>query len=95
MTICALNEVKGICDYVKKCKYCKSQIEADAKVCPYCARDLRWGNNPIFLIPIIAIIVVFLYFFLSPNAPLEVKKVVCGLGWRDDTRYCSYFIWEE
>lgn len=79
----------------KICKYCQSTINKEAKVCPNCKRDLRIGNNPILLIPIIILIVVGLYFYLSPNAPLKVREVVCSLGLRDDTRYCSYFIWEK
>lgn len=82
-------------DNKKICKYCKSEIDVEAKVCPVCKRDLRFGNNPIWLIPIFILIVIGLYFYLSPNAPLKVREVVCGLGLRDDTRYCSYFIWEK
>ena len=31
----------------KECKYCKSIINKDAKVCPNCRRDLRIENNPL------------------------------------------------
>ncbi len=79
----------------KECKYCKSIINRDAKVCPNCRRDQRIGNNPLWLIPIFIIIAIGLYFYLSPSAPLKVREVVCGLGLRDDFRYCSYFVWEK
>lgn len=84
---------------MKKCKYCQSEIDEKAVVCPICKRDLRNGNNPLLLIPIIILIIVFIvipiYFVLSPNAPLKVREAVCQLGIRSDKRYCSYFIWEK
>ena len=80
---------------MKKCKYCQSEINDKATVCPNCRRDLRMGNNPLWLIPIFIIIGVGLYFYLSPNAPLSVRETVCGLGLRSDRRYCSYYIWEK
>lgn len=80
---------------MKKCKYCLTEINKKAKVCPNCKRDLRWGNNPLWLIPIIIILVIGVYFYLSPNAPLKVRETICGLGLRSGYPYCYKYIWEE
>ena len=84
---------------MKKCKYCQSEINERAKVCPMCRRNLTNDNNPLLLIPIIILSIIFIvipvYFILSPNAPLKVREAVCELGIRSDKRYCSYFIWEK
>ncbi len=92
---CGQEQNNIVFEKTKTCKYCMSKINKNAKVCPNCKRDLRFGNNPIWLIPIIIMLVIGLYCFLSPNAPLDVREFVCGIGLRHDTRYCSYFIWER
>ena len=79
----------------KLCKYCNSKIGQNVKVCPNCARDQRITNNPLWLIPIGIVIALILYGVLSPNAPLKVRKVVCGIGLRSGWPYCYYYEWEE
>ena len=79
----------------KVCKYCKSNIDNEAVVCPKCRRDQRIGNNPLWLIPIVILIVIGIYFFLSPSAPLRFRKGICGLGLRHGYPYCYYYILEE
>ena len=74
----------------KKCKYCKSDIDVKATVCPKCSKDQRSGNNPLWLIPIILIIGFFSYCILSPNAPLKAREIVCGLSLRSGFPYCYY-----
>lgn len=80
---------------MKKCRYCQSKIDTNAVVCPICKRDQRLGNNPLWLIPIITIIVISLYFIFSPNAPFKVRETVCGLGIRSGCPYCCYYPWEK
>jgi predicted nucleic acid-binding Zn ribbon protein len=52
---------------MKKCKFCKTEIEDDAKVCYSCQREQKSGN-PIMIIFVVALIL----FVLIPNA----KKLV-------------------
>ncbi len=89
-----MNNKNGI-KSVKKCKYCQSEIDINAKVCPNCSRDQRMGNNPIWLIPIAVVITIILYCILSSNAPLKVRKVVCSIGIRSGYPYCYYYEWED
>lgn len=42
----------------KVCKYCKSEIPADAKICPHC-RKKQGGKGKIIIIAVIVIIVLF------------------------------------
>lgn len=72
---------------MKKCKYCKSEIDSEATVCPICKRNQSIKNNPLWLIPIFAIIIFFLWCFLSNNAPRPAKEILCGLGIRHG-EYC-------
>lgn len=39
----------------KKCKYCKSEIPADAKVCPQCRKKLKGGKLKWILLVIVII----------------------------------------
>ena len=72
----------------KKCKYCMSDIDIDAKVCPICRRNQSNSNNPLLLIPIFIIIGIFLYCFFSPNAPESAREIFCSLGLRKGYPYC-------
>lgn len=88
------------CGYsaIKYCKYCKSKIDSDAKVCPNCRQGLTWSNRQVswlWFIPILILIIIGLYFYLSPNAPLKVREFFCASGMRKDRNYCSYFVWEK
>lgn len=54
----------------KKCKYCKSEIDTKAKVCPVCRKKLKHTGRNIFLC-IFAVLMFFLIKDLinSPTAP--------------------------
>lgn len=73
---------------VIKCKYCKTEIDEEATVCPNCRRNQSIANHPLWLIPIIAIIGFFFYCFLSPNAPDSAREIFCSLGLRKGYPYC-------
>ena len=78
----------------KKCKYCMSDIDIKAKICPNCKKSQTSSVENIFVgvtIGIIIILVVCYFGFVANNdAPVEVRKVVCELGIRDDYPYCYY-----
>lgn len=74
----------------KICKYCMSNININAKVCPNCKRGLTFNTN-VGVLAILLIIVGFLIWgIFSNNAPLFMRKTVCGLGIRNDFPYCYY-----
>ena len=78
----------------KLCKYCKTEIKSDAKVCPHCRKtqDFSFGRVMLgLLIGLIFMIIIFYLGFVNNNdAPLEVRRVVCELGLRNDYPYCYY-----
>ena len=78
----------------KKCKYCMSDIDIKAKICPNCKKSQTSSGGNIFagvIIGIIVILVVCYFGFVANNdAPVGVRKVVCELGIRDDYPYCYY-----
>ena len=84
-----INDIK-----TKKCKYCMSDIDIKAKICPNCKKSQTSSGENIFvgvIIGIIIILVVCYFGFVANNdAPVEVRKVVCELGIRDDYPYCYY-----
>lgn len=48
---------------MKKCKYCQSEIDVNAKICPFCRRNLNKSNLALILslsigLPIIAIVII-------------------------------------
>ena len=53
---------------MKKCKYCKSDIAEDAKVCAHCGRDQRWWDS-------------WLIFFVLwlPLAEIVAYIIVCQI----------------
>ena len=73
---------------MKKCKYCQSNIDIKAKVCPICKRNQSHKNNPLLLIPIFAILFFFLWCLVSNNAPDEAKEIFCSFGIRHGS-YCQ------
>lgn len=73
-----------------QCKYCKSEIDSTASVCPNCKRGLTFNTNTGVLIFFVIIIIGIVWCIFSNNAPLRVRKTVCGLGIRDDYPYCYY-----
>ena len=44
----------------KQCKYCKSEIDKDAKICPNCGKKQKGGIGKIVLIVIACLVVLFL-----------------------------------
>lgn len=78
---------KQIIEDEKKCKYCQSLINGKAKICPICKRNQSIANNPLLLIPIIAILTFFTWCLFSNNAPQKAKEIFCGLGIRHGD-YC-------
>lgn len=72
----------------KKCKYCQSDIDINAKVCPICKRSQSVANNPLWLIPIIIILLFFGWCLFSNNAPQEAKEIFCSFGIRHG-EYCQ------
>ena len=74
----------------KTCKYCKTEIKVDATVCPHCRKTLNFSFGRVLIGVFIGLIILYLVFIANNDAPLEVRKVVCGLGLRDDYPYCYY-----
>lgn len=56
---------------VKKCKYCQSEIDKKAKVCPNCKKDVRnWFlRHPILSVILIIIVVAIIGSLSNPNTP--------------------------
>lgn len=51
---------------MKKCKYCQSEIDQKAKICPYCRKKQSHTNTILFIvISLIVIGVVSMYFILN------------------------------
>ena len=73
---------------MKKCKYCQSDIDINAKVCPVCKRSQSIANNPLWLIPITIILLFFGWCLFSNNAPQEAKEIFCSFGIRHG-EYCE------
>lgn len=80
---------------MKKCKYCKSEMANEAKVCPTCRKDQRVTNNPLWLIPIGLVICFIVFLVFSSKAPLKVREFFCGIGLRSGYPYCYYYSWEK
>lgn len=74
----------------KLCKYCKSEIPIDAKVCPNCRKTQNFSIGRVFIGLIIGSIILYFIFVANNDAPLSVRKFVCGIGLRDDYPYCYY-----
>lgn len=49
---------------MKKCRYCQSEIDEKAKVCPQCGRTLK-GPTPAAAVVLTLIIVGLVYLFLT------------------------------
>ena len=53
----------------KKCKYCQSDISADAKVCPQCKKDQRnWFRRHIILTIIGAVVILFIVLVVTGDS---------------------------
>lgn len=74
----------------KICKYCKTEIKSDATICPHCRKTLNFSFGRVLIGVFIGLIILYFVFVANNDAPLEVRKVVCGLGLRDDYPYCYY-----
>lgn len=77
-------------DETKICKYCMSEININASVCPYCKRGLTFNTNIGVMIVLVVIVGFLIWGMLSNNAPLFIRETVCGLGIRNDFPYCYY-----
>ena len=72
------------------CKYCKTEIDSQAIVCPNCKRGLSFNTNTTVLVILLLLVGLIIWGILSNNAPQKVRETVCGLGIRDDFPYCYY-----
>lgn len=75
---------------IKQCKYCKSEIPLDAKVCSHCRKTQNFSIGRVFIGLVIGLGILYLVFVANNDAPLSVRKIVCGIGLRDDYPYCYY-----
>lgn len=89
-----IDETKNNNEETKECKYCKSSINVNAKICPNCRKTLDFSFGRVMiglLIGFIVLIIVFYLGFVNNNdAPVEVRRIVCELGLRSDYPYCYY-----
>jgi hypothetical protein len=83
-----MNEKEEIAAEIKKCKYCKMNMDANATVCPTCRRAQSNANNPLLLIPICGLLALGLWLVFSNNAPESVRTIVCEFGIRKG-EYCQ------
>lgn len=83
-------EVKNTNSNTKICKYCQSEINSNATVCPICKRGLSFSTNKWVFAILLIIFGFLLWGIFSNDAPLFMRKTVCGLGIRKDFPYCYY-----
>lgn len=79
----------------KICKYCKSEINANATVCPVCRKGLTFNTNTGVLAVLLIIIGFMIWGILSNDAPLFIRETVCGIGIRNDFPYCYYIDYDN
>ena len=75
---------------IKQCRYCKSEIPLETKVCSHCRKTQNFSIGRVFIGLVIGLGILYLVFVANNDAPLSVRKVVCGIGLRDDYPYCYY-----
>ena len=74
----------------KICKYCKTEIDSQATVCPNCKRGLNFNTNTTVLVILLLLVGLIIWGILSNNAPQKIRETVCGIGIRNDFPYCYY-----
>lgn len=74
----------------KICKYCKSEIQIDAKVCPNCRKTLNFSIGRVAIGLVIGFAILYFVFVANNDAPVKVREFVCNIGLRDDYPYCYY-----
>lgn len=70
---------------MKKCKYCQSEIDKKAKVCPVCKRSLKGHGCLIAILVFIIVICGTVFGTLSFNA--SVQKEISGVS--EDSEYIT------
>lgn len=70
----------------KKCKFCQSEIDAKAKVCPVCKRGLKKSHGCLFGI-MIFFIIVFSTIAISLNMNNNIQKSISGVD--DSSEYIT------
>lgn len=58
----------------KICKYCKSEIPADAKICPYCRKKQKGGKLKWIILAVIVIIIIAAVAGGGSDEPEKVEK---------------------
>lgn len=92
------NQEKQSIDNIKQtkiCKYCKSEINTNATVCPVCRKGLTFNTNTGVLAVLLIIIGFLIWGIFSNDAPLFIRETVCGIGIRDDFPYCYYIDYDN
>ena len=76
----------------KKCKYCQSEIDKKATVCPVCKRTLKGHHG--CLVSILAVIVVFIGIgVLASRMNSSIQREVSGVT--DDEQYITMSEYNE
>lgn len=70
----------------KKCKFCQSEIDSKAKVCPVCKRALK-GRHGCLMTILIFLILVCGGFAISMNMNSSLQKSVSGVN--DESEYIT------
>ncbi len=70
----------------KKCKFCKSEIDSKATVCPICKRGQKKGHGCLITILIFAIVVLG-GIFMAINLSDSIQKSVSGT--KDNSEYIT------
>ena len=70
----------------KKCKYCQSEIDSKATVCPVCKRTLKKGHGCLLGI-MIFFIITFSFIAISLNMNSSIQKSISGV--EDSSEYIT------
>ena len=72
----------------KKCQYCKSEIDAEASVCPHCKKEQH--SNIFSVIVVILIIIGIIWVFNRPDNNKEKSAIVSNGDMKLNTVYQEY-----